>query len=334
MRRSSLMNATAAASPAGRLLALLSLLEGRRDWPGPELARRLEVSERTVRRDVDRLRGLGYPIDSVGGRAGGYALRAGAAMPPLLLDDVEAIAIAVGLRTAAASSAIAGIAETALRALVKLEQVLPSHLRRRVSALSGSTSVLGLGEGPSVDPQYLSVLAAATRDHEMVRFAYQSRTSETTRRTVEPHALVSHGRRWYLVAFDPARQGWRTFRADRIQQLTADGTRFRARTIPGRSAAAFVSRAISERAGYEAKVTYHAPAGTVRQALLRVRDPGEITPLDENTCTRRILDHDLDFLVLRIAIAGAPFSVTGPPELMERLRVWGQRFTAALDDPH
>ena len=323
------MGATAATSPAGRLLTLLSLLQGRRDWPGPELARRLGVSERTVRRDVDRLRELGYPIDSVGGRAGHYALHAGAAMPPLLLDDDEAIAIAVGLRTAAASSAITGIEETALRALVKLEQVLPSHLRRRVRALSGSTSVLGLGDGPTVDPQCLSVLAAATRDHEMVRFGYRSREGERTRRTVEPHALVAYVRRWYLVAFDPARQGWRTFRADRIQHVTTSPTRFHARTIPGRSATAFVSRAISERAGpYEAKVTYHAPAGAVRQALLRVRDPGEITPLDENTCTRRIVDHDLDYLVLRIAIAGEPFSVTGPPELLKRLQAMGQRLTA------
>ena len=327
------MDATAT-SPAGRLLTLLSLLQSRREWPGPELARRLEVSERTVRRDVDRLRDLGYPIDSVGGRAGGYALHAGAAMPPLLLDDEEAIAIAVGLRTAAASSAITGIEEAALGALVKLEQVLPSHLRRRVRALSGSTSVLGLGEGPTVDPQCLSVLAAAARDHETVRFGYRSREVERTRRTVEPHALVSYGRRWYLVAFDPGRQGWRTFRADRIQRAAASGARFRARTIPGRSATAYVQRALSERAGgYEAHVTYDAPASTVRQALLRVRDPGEVIPLDANTCTRRITDHDLDFLVLRIAIAGAPFSVAGPPELMDRLGAWGRRFTAAGDDP-
>src|SRR3954469_19530191 len=155
---------------SSRLLELLSLLQARRDWRGDELADRLEVSHRTIRRDVDRLRRLGYPVESLTGPAGGYRLRAGTAMPPLLLDDEEAIAIAVGLRTAARAS-VTGIEETSVRALVKLEQVLPSPLRRRVRALQAATTTVPTG-GPTVDPQCLTVLAAACRDHERVRFAY------------------------------------------------------------------------------------------------------------------------------------------------------------------
>ena len=202
---------------SSRLLTLLSLLQGRRDWPGSELADRLEVSARTVRRDVERLRSLGYPVESMTGPAGGYQLRAGTAMPPLLLDDDEAIAIAVGLRTAAGGS-ISGIEETAVRALVKLEQVLPSHLRRRVQALTAATQTLNVYGGPTVDPQALTVLAAAVRDHERVRFAYTARDRAGTQRETEPHSLVNAGRRWYLVAFDCGREDWRTFRVDRIER--------------------------------------------------------------------------------------------------------------------
>src|SRR5947209_2365024 len=158
---------------SSRLLDLLSLLQGRRDWLGSELASRLEVSGRTIRRDVDRLRRLGYPVESLTGPAGGYRLRAGSAMPPLLLDDEEAIAIAVGLRTAARAS-VTGIEETAVRALVKLEQVLPEHLRRRVAALASAT-VAPTADGPTVDPQHLTTIAAACRDSECLRFDYRSR---------------------------------------------------------------------------------------------------------------------------------------------------------------
>src|SRR6266516_3199651 len=185
---------------ASRLLELLSLLQGRRDWPGNELADRLEVSGRTIRRDIERLRELGYPVESLTGPAGGYRLRAGTAMPPLLLDDDEAIAIAVGLRTAARAS-VTGIEETAVRALVKLEQVLPAHLRRRVGALGSATFTVGPA-GPTVDPQHLTMIAAACRDFECLRFAYRGRDGIDSRREVEPHALVNRGRRWYLVAWD------------------------------------------------------------------------------------------------------------------------------------
>src|ERR671914_1812726 len=208
---------------ASRLLELLSLLQARRDWPGAELARRLEVSGRTVRRDVERLRELGYPVESLTGPAGGYRLRAGTAMPPLLLDDEEAIAIAVGLRTAARAS-VTGIEETSIRALVKLEQVLPTHLRRRVAAL-GAATIAAPAPGPTVDPQHLTTIAAACRDSECLRFEYRSRDGTATRREVEPDSLVNLGRRWYLVCWDRRREGWRTFRVDRLTRPAATGVR-------------------------------------------------------------------------------------------------------------
>src|ERR687890_936265 len=182
---------------SSRLLDLLSLLQARRDWPGAELAERLGVSGRTIRRDVSRLRGLGYPVESAPGPTGCYRLRAGTAMPPLLLDEDEAIAIAVGLRTAARAS-VTGIEETSIRALVKLEQVLPAHLRRRVAALGSATIVAPAG-GPTVDPQHLTTIAGTCRDSECLRFGYRSRDGTPTRRDVEPHSLVNYWRRWYLV---------------------------------------------------------------------------------------------------------------------------------------
>src|ERR687897_3134861 len=222
---------------SSRLLTLLSLLQGRRDWPGSELAERLEVSRRTIRRDIERLRVLGYPVESLTGPAGGYRLRAGTAMPPLLLDDEEAIAIAVGLRTAARAS-VAGIEETSVRALVKLEQVLPRHLRRRVSALQAATTTLAAG-GPTVDPQSLTLIAAACRDSERVRFAYRGRDGAESRREVEPHSLVNLGRRWYLAAWDRGRGDWRTFRLDRLQRPRSSGVRFEPRDLPVTDAAAY-----------------------------------------------------------------------------------------------
>jgi len=317
-----------AVTAAGRLLELLALLQARREWTGGELRERLQVSARTVRRDVERLRELGYPIESVSGPAGGYRLRAGAAMPPLLLDDGEAIAVAIALRTAT-RSAVAGIEETALRALLKLEQVLPAPLRRRVQALGGATSAPpSPASGPEVDPQLLLLLAVACRDRERVRFRYRGRDGAATRRAVEPHALVALGRRWYLVAWDPNRGAWRTFRVDRMDGARADGQRFALRTIPGGDAVAFVRRGMSAmRYRYEATVTYDAPL-----EQLRGRVPGgwgSLEPLGEERCVYRTGDDDVDWLALRIGMAGADFSVDGPPELSAALLRLGRRFTAA-----
>ncbi|URN18479.1 helix-turn-helix transcriptional regulator, partial [Streptomyces sudanensis] len=204
--------------PAARLLRLLSLLHTRADWPGPELAGRLGVSTRTVRSDIGRLRGLGYPVSATPGTAGGYRLGPGARLPPLQLDDEEAVAVAIGLRTAAAQT-VGGIEETSLRALAKLEQVLPARLRPRVAALAASTVPLP-GNGPAVDAGLLAALAAACRDRRRLRFDYRDHAGNATVRDAEPHRLVSTGRRWYLVAWDVDRDDWRTFRVDRLAPRT------------------------------------------------------------------------------------------------------------------
>jgi predicted DNA-binding transcriptional regulator YafY len=314
---------------SSRLLDLLSLLQARRDWPGAELADRLQVSGRTVRRDVERLRGLGYPVESLTGPAGGYRLRAGTAMPPLLLDEEEAIAIAVGLRTAARAS-VTGIEETSIRALVKLEQVLPAHLRRRVAAL-GSATIAGPVSGPTVDPQHLTTIAAACRDSECIRFGYRSRDGTATRRELEPHSLVNLGRRWYLVGWDRRRDDWRTFRVDRISRPALSGPRFKPRTLPAKDAAAFVAESIAgARSRYEARVTVHAPAERVAARLPWVA--GALEPLDAGRCEYRTSDDDLDWLALRIAMLGADVDVEGPPELLAHLDAMGRRLRRAAGD--
>jgi predicted DNA-binding transcriptional regulator YafY len=313
---------------SSRLLTLLSLLQGRRDWPGGELAARLGVSGRTIRRDVDRLRDLGYPVESMTGPAGGYQLRAGTAMPPLLLDDEEAIAIAVGLRTAAGAS-VTGIEEASVRALVKLEQILPSHLRRRVRALQSATLTLTYGGGPQVDPQCLTVIAAACRDHERVRFAYRARDRVDTRREVEPHSLVNAGRRWYLVAWDCNRLDWRTFRVDRLAKPASTGVRFTARKLPAKDAAAYVAQSLeSAPSRYEARVTVHAPAAELERRRRWLG--GTVEAIDDDRCELRTGDDDLDWLATRIAMLGVDFDVREPPELVERLREVSARIARGL----
>jgi predicted DNA-binding transcriptional regulator YafY len=312
---------------SSRLLEMLSLLQARRDWPGSELAERLEVSGRTIRRDVERLRQLGYPVESLTGPAGGYRLRAGSAMPPLLLEDDEAIAIAVGLGTAARAS-VTGIEETAVRALVKLEQVLPAHLRRRVSAL-GSATITPPAAGPTVDPQHLTVIATACRDSECLRFAYRSRDGTESRREVEPHSVVNHGRRWYLLAWDRRREDWRTFRIDRLTRPASTGVRFDQRRLPAKNAAAYVEQSIAGApTRYEARVLLHASAEEITK---RIPDYwGSVKPLKAGTCEFRTGDDDLRWLAVRIAMLPADFDVIEPPELIEELRALGLRIRRAV----
>ena len=311
---------------ASRLLNLLSLLQARRDWSGTELAQRLEISRRTVRRDVERLRDLGYPVESVAGPAGGYRLRAGTAMPPLLVDDDEAIALAIGLRTAA-RAAVSGIDEAALRALVKLEQVLPSHLRRRVQALQAATATLPPG-GPTVDPQALTVTAAACRDKERLRFAYEGRDGTRTRREVEPQALVHLGRRWYLVAWDPQRADWRTFRLDRLANPQPTGVRSTPREPPAEDIATYVAQRLNAAPHrYEARVRLHASAETLRRRMPYAY--GAIEPIDETTSEYRTGDDDLEWLALRIVMLGADFELDGPPELRATLEALAKRIERA-----
>jgi predicted DNA-binding transcriptional regulator YafY len=311
---------------SSRLLELLSLLQARRDWPGAQLAERLEVSRRTIRRDVERLRALGYPVGSLSGPAGCYRLRAGTAMPPLLLDEDEAIAIAVGLRTAARAS-VTGIEESSIRALVKLEQVLPAHLRRRVGALASATIAPAVA-GPTVDPQHLTVIAGACRDSECLRFDYRSRDGSDTRRDVEPHSLVNLGRRWYLVAWDRRREDWRTFRVDRLDRPAATGARFTARKLPAKNASAFVERSITGAPGrFEARVTVHASADEMSSRVPPYW--GTFEPIDANSCEYRAGDHDLGWLAMRIAMLGVDVEVHEPPELIEHVRSMAQRLRRA-----
>jgi predicted DNA-binding transcriptional regulator YafY len=311
---------------SSRLLNLLSLLQARRDWPGAELAERLEVSGRTIRRDVGRLRTLGYPVESLTGPAGGYRLRAGAAMPPLLLDEDEAIAIAVGLRTAARAS-VKGIEETSVRALVKLEQVLPTHLRRRVAAL-GSATIAAPVEGPTVDPQHLTTIAAACRDSECIRFGYRSRDGTATRRELEPHSLVNLGRRWYLVGWDRRREDWRTFRLDRVSRPAATGTRFSPRRLPAPDAAAYVGQSIAGAGSrYEARVTVHAPADELARRVPYAA--GGLEPIDAHRCEYRTSDDNLEWLAIRIAMLGVDVDVHEPPELIAQLNALARRLRRA-----
>jgi len=243
---------------SARLLELLALFQAQRYWSGAGLCERLEVTARTLRRDVDRLRRLGYPVDSTSGTAGGYQLGAGTRLPPLLLDDDEAVAVAVGLRTAA-SGTVAGIEEASLRALSKLQQVMPQRLRRQVTALHSFILPLA-NKGPAVDAGTLSAIAAACRDCESLRFRYRSRDGAASERQVEPHRLVHTGRRWYLAAWDTNRENWRTFRVDRIEPRLKTGVRFAPREPPGGDFAAYVSKSVSYVPyPHQATVTLHAP---------------------------------------------------------------------------
>jgi predicted DNA-binding transcriptional regulator YafY len=312
---------------SGRLLQLLSLLQTRRDWPGEELADRLEVSGRTVRRDVERLRELGYPVQARTGPEGGYRLEAGTAMPPLLLDDDEAVAIAVGLRTAAGAS-VTGIEETSVRALVKLEQVLPPRLRRRVNALGAATATLTRpAAGPRVDPEMLTTVAGACRDRERLRFAYRNREGEASRREVEPHSVVPLGRRWYLVAWDCGREGWRTFRLDRLERVPTQGRRFAPRELPATDPATYVTQSLSgAQYRHQAHVTLHCGA----EELTR-RHPqlgGQLEPAGEDRCTYRTSDDSLEWLAMRIGWLGVDFELHEPPELAEQFHALAERFAA------
>ncbi len=287
--------------PTGRALQLLSLLQTHRLWSGPELAERLEVTERTVRRDVDRLRELGYPIDATPGTEGGYQLAVGAHLPPLVLDDNEAVAVAVGLR-AAAGAAIAGIEDTAVQALAKIEQLLPNHLRRRVSALDANVVSLRRAhrEDQAVDPDALSVLATGCRDHEQVRFRYLSREGEDSRRLVEPHQLVAADHLWYLVAWDVRRSDWRTFRVDRLTGAQLAGVRFKPRDIPGGDGAAYITASVAAiPREFETLVAVSALYEQVAGALSWT----DHTPVDTeaDSCTIRLRANKLDSLVMAVA---------------------------------
>ncbi len=315
---------------SARLLALLSLLQVRREWTGQELADRLEVGPRTIRRDVDKLRSLGYPVEAAPGVAGGYRLGAGGELPPLLLDDAEAVAVAVGLRTAASGS-IEGIEETSVRALAKLEQVLPTRLRRRVSALSDATSSFSF-DGPRIDADLLATIAAACRDTVRLRFAYVAKDDRASQRHAEPAAVVHSGYRWYLVAFDLDRDDWRTFRIDRIRGRVRPGERGRRRIPPGGDPSAFVKRSLRGAAG-EAEAT----PGQIRVALeaggLRARVPSRYAIVEPDGEGASLVTTrggwSRNFLVW-MALLDVPMEVLGPPELVDAARTMVTRLEGAV----
>ncbi|MET9272184.1 transcriptional regulator [Kribbella sp. NPDC003557] len=313
---------------SARLLKLLTLLQSPRDWTGAELAEKLQVSPRTVRSDVERLRSLGYPVDATRGSVGGYRLGAGAALPPLLLDDDEAVAVVIGLRKAAA---VAGVEEMSLRALTKLEQVLPSRLRRRVNTLASfSVQVPPDEPGPQLDPELLTQLAALCRDREQLRFDYLSHSGTATLRRAEPHRLVNWGRRWYLVAFDLEKQDWRTFRVDRVRPRIPTGPRFGPRELPeGGDVAAYVSRRVSAAAWrYRASVVVAVPAAVLAEQLTPA--VGTIEPLDDDSCLLQTGSDTVQSLAVHLALLDADFVIQdGPPELTAYLDRLAERYRRA-----
>jgi predicted DNA-binding transcriptional regulator YafY len=313
-------------STSERLLRVLTLLESRRDWSGAELAQRLEVSTRTVRNDMVRLRALGYPVEAAPGVAGGYRLGAGAALPPLLLDDDEAVAVAVALRSTAGGG-VAGIEETSVRALVKLEQVLPTRLRRRVNALQAYTVPVAFA-GPTVEPQLLSTIAAACRDYEVLRIDYRKHDGTESTRSVEPYRMVHMGRRWYLVAWDRDRRAWRTFRVDRLQVRTPNGPRYTPRELPAEDIGQYVMHNVRTAPGrLTARVVVRAPAAEIAERIPRGI---AVEPIDDNTCAVHATANSIEMLALYLGMMDADFTVTEPPELVARLSKLSERFASAV----
>ncbi|WP_313541467.1 helix-turn-helix transcriptional regulator [Leifsonia aquatica] len=314
------------ASTGSRTLRLLSLLQTHRYWPGNDLAERLGVSPRTLRRDVDRLRDLGYPVDATRGVAGGYQLAAGASLPPLVVDDEEAVALAVGLRTAA-QSGIAGVEEASVRALAKVVQVMPPRLKRRVDALRVATLATAMRGGPVADATTLTTVAQACRDEERLEFTYVARGGEETRRTVEPHRLVSVGRRWYLVAYDLTRFDWRSFRLDRLTEPRVTGARFRPRELPAEDAAEYVRASLSPAAApLVVDAVVSAPYDRVEEAIGRW---ATVSPADDATSRVRLTVESAEWALFGLAAAGAPFVIEGPDAVRELAAVWADRFRDA-----
>lgn len=310
---------------AARLLHLLTLLQTRREWTGAELADRLAVSDRTVRHDIERLRGLGYPVHASRGAIGGYRLGAGSTLPPLLLDDEEAVAVAIGLRTAA-SGTVAGLEEASLRALVKLGQLLPTRLRHRLDALQAAFVPMP-GAGPAVAADTLNTIAAAIRDNYRLRFDYQDHNGQVSRRVTEPHRLAHTNQRWYLVAWDIDRADWRTFRVDRITPYIPTGPRFAPRQPPQGDLADYLARRLGAAPmRFRAQVRVYAPAATIAAHL----PPAvQVVPVDDHSCIVAAGADTLHLLAVYIGMIDEDFEVTEPPELVEHLRALADRYRRA-----
>ena len=311
---------------SARLLRLLSLLQTPGEWTGVELAQRLAVDVRTVRRDIQKLRDLGYPVHAIPGAAG-YRLGAGTKLPPLLLDDEEAVAVAVGLRTAA-SGAVTGIEETSLRALAKLEQVLPARVRHRVNVLNEVTVTISAA-GPTVDPDVLTAIATACREHERLRFDYHRHDGTDSVRETEPHRLVHTGRRWYLVGWDTDRQDWRTYRVDRIRPHIPTGPRFDPRPAPDVDLAGYLARGVSSAVyRYQARITLEVPAEAAAERIPPT--VGVLEAVDPHTCVLHTGSNSLDEIAVYVALFGFRFRIHEPPELIAHIRALAARLSDAV----
>ncbi|HET7068456.1 MAG TPA: YafY family protein [Nocardioides sp.] len=303
-----------------RVLHLLGLLQQRPVWTGPELAERLGVTTRSIRRDVERLRALGYPVQAAQGVGGGYQLGRGRGLPPLLLDDAEAVAVAVSLRMAAGGT-VSGASEAALRTLAKLDQVMPPRLRSEVRAIHEATQTLDSGQ-PAVDGDVLLQLARTVRDTVRVRFDYEARDGTPSARTVEPVGLVATGRRWYLMAYDVDRDDWRTFRLDRMTRVQATTWRFAQRVHE--DPAAYVQRAVASAAyRFPARVVVHAPLKEVAERT-SVRSV-VLTPVDDSTTLLEAGGETLYGLAFHLSLLAWEFDVEEPAELRDALAALGGR---------
>lgn len=308
---------------SGRLLRLLTLLQSRSTWAGPELAERLEVTPRTLRRDMERLRRLGYPVEATRGVAGGYALGPGAALPPFSLDEEEATAVFVGLHTIAGSG-ITGASTAALRALGKLRRVLPTRMRQNLRALQGSVVELAVKSRP-LSLVSVSVLARACVERLVTRIVYTGRDRAPTDRIVEPLRIVRVGALWYLLAWDPAKEDWRTFRLDRMAKVEATSRRFASRPPPDGDVVAYVTRSLSSSPHpYRAKILLHAPLDEVRPRVGAFDALFE--PAPRGRCTMELGAPTLDVLVARILWLGIDFDVVdGPASIHRHLAMLAKR---------
>ena len=313
--------------PTSRILELLSLLQTHRHWKGSELAARLGVTERTVRRDIDRLRELRYPVDAETGSAGGYRLAVGAHLPPLVVNDEEAVALVIGLRSAAVS-AIDGTEAATVGLLAKLDRVLPDRVRRRVASLASNLEVMVWAEtGPSIGVAALTTLSQACSDSEEVRFSYERRDGETSERLVRPHSLVASGRRWYLVAWDLRREDWRTFRLDRMAEVRVAGARFAPMELPGEGAAEFVRRGMHAMSS-QFEVTLEVSGSTEDLDSIASRVRGDTEVVSSNCIRLRLQSESLEWLAALVGMVAirCEFSIVdAPDELGPLLAAAGNR---------
>ena len=318
------------AAASARTLRLLALLQSQRAWTGTELADRLEVTDRTLRRDVERLRSLGYPVRSTPGVGGGYQMVPGSTMPPLVLDDAEAVAVVVALN-AATQAGVSDIAETSLRALSTVIPTMPVRLRRRAEALAQSTVPASWADGDEgVSLATLAVLAEACRDQVRLDFAYTDRSGEMSERRVEPYRLVSLGRRWYLLAYDPDRDDWRTFRADRVDHPRPLRNSFEPRSLPADDIGAYVrDRVGSAGATIPVEILVEASCEEVMGRFGRV---GTVEPLGDGTCRGRLTVDGFHWIGIVLGMLGAPFTVVEPPELTMYLRDLAQFLAVNVAD--